>query len=195
MYCTDIMIKEHDNILQFLKVVRSMCCKVLDGGELVPADFRNIIDFARNYSDRHHHGKEEKFLFNEMESRLGPIGENLIRHGMLVEHEMCRAHILDLENALLLWERDPKTIYKMDILEGAMGYATLLTRHITKENAVVYPFAERQLSSEVIETVDKKVSDYESETAERGVQKHYLDMIAFMREKYGEIEDQHDIRQ
>ena len=38
-------------------------------------------------------------------------------------------------------------------------------------------------------------SDYETETAERGVQKHYLDMIASMREKYGETEDQHDIRQ
>ncbi len=189
------MIKEHDNILQFLKVVRSMCCTVLEGGELVSSDFRNIVDFARNYSDRHHHGKEEKFLFNEMENRLGPIGQNLIRHGMLVEHEMCRAHILDLENSLKLWDKDPKTIHKMDILEGAMGYATLLTRHITKENAVVYPFAERQLSSEVIEIVDKKVSDYETETAERGVQKHYLDMIASMREKYGETEDQHDIRQ
>ncbi|MBP3240629.1 MAG: hemerythrin domain-containing protein [Oribacterium sp.] len=195
MYCTDIMIKEHDNILQFLKVVRSMCCKVLEDGELVSADFRNIIDFARNYSDRHHHGKEEKFLFNEMENRLGPIGQNLIRHGMLVEHEMCRAHILDLENSLKLWDKDPKTIHKMDILEAAMGYATLLTRHITKENAVVYPFAERQLSSEVIETVDKKVSDYESETEERGIQKHYLNMIASMSEKYGKVEDQHDIRQ
>ena len=195
MYCTDIMIKEHDNILQFLKVVRSMCCTVLEGGELVSSDFRNIVDFARNYSDRHHHGKEEKFLFNEMENRLGPIGQNLIRHGMLVEHEMCRAHILDLENSLKLWDKDPKAIHKMDILEAAMGYATLLTRHITKENAVVYPFAERQLSSDVVETVDKKVSDFEAETEARGVQKHYLDMIASMREKYGEVEDQHDILQ
>lgn len=195
MYCTDIMIKEHDNILHFLKVVRSMCCKVLEGGELVSADFRNIIDFARNYSDRHHHGKEEKFLFNEMENRLGPIGQNLIRHGMLVEHEMCRAHILDLENSLKLWDKDPKAIHKMDILEAAMGYATLLTRHITKENSVVYPFAERQLSSDVVETVDKNVSDFEAETEARGVQKHYLDMIASMREKYGEVEDQHDILQ
>ena len=98
-----------------------------------------------------------------------------------------------LQNALDLWEKENKTIHKMDILEGAMGYATLLTRPILKENAVVYPFAERQLSSEVIETVDKKVSDYESETAESGVQNHYIDMIASMREKYGEIEDQHDM--
>ncbi len=191
MYCTDIMMEEHDNILQFLKVVRSMCCKVLEGEDIIVSDFRNIIDFARNYSDHQHHGKEEKFLFNEMEARMGAIGQNLIRHGMLVEHEMCRAHILDLENALNLWEKESKSIYKMDILEGAMGYATLLTRHILKENSVVYPFAERQLPKDVIATVDKKVSDFESETEKLGIQKRYINMINEMRTKYGEIEDQH----
>jgi len=191
MYCTDIMMEEHDNILQFLKVVRSMCCKVLEGEDLIIPDFRNIVDFARNYSDHQHHGKEEKFLFNEMEARMGAIGQNLIRHGMLVEHEMCRGHILDLENALNLWESEPKSIYKMDILEGAMGYATLLTRHILKENSVVYPFAGRQLPEDVVAAIDKKVADFESETEKQGIQKRYLNIISEMRAKYGEIEDQH----
>ncbi|SFG16171.1 hemerythrin domain-containing protein [Oribacterium sp. WCC10] len=193
MYCTDIMVEEHENILRFLTAVRSMCCKVLDGSELVTEDFCKIIDFARNYSDHHHHGKEEKFLFNEMESRMGAIGQNLIRHGMLVEHELCRAHILDLENALSLWEKEKKTIYKLDILEAAMGYATLLTRHIKKENAVVYPFAEKQLDKAVLDSVNEKVAAFEAETEKQGIQKKYLDMIDYMIKTYGSVEDQHDL--
>ena len=96
MYCTEIMQAEHDNILLFLDVVRAMCCHVLETQEVDTGDFRKVVDFARNYSDHQHHGKEEKFLFNEMEARLGAMGQNLIRHGMLVEHDLCRGHILDL---------------------------------------------------------------------------------------------------
>lgn len=45
-------------------------------------------------ADEHHHGKEEKFLFPEMVERLGRIAENLVTHGMLVEHDRGRAHVL-----------------------------------------------------------------------------------------------------
>ena len=60
MYSVDVMKAEHDNILEFLKVVRSMCCQVVAGGDLVTDDFRQVVDFARNYSDAQHHGKEEQ---------------------------------------------------------------------------------------------------------------------------------------
>ena len=193
MYCIETMEKEHANILELLKVVRSMCCQIIEGEKADVEDFRKIIDFARNYSDRQHHGKEEKFLFNEMEARLGAMGQNLIRHGMLVEHELCRGHIHDLENALDLYEKDPKTIYKMDIIEAANGYATLLTRHIKKENAVVYPFAERSLTPELLKEVDAKVEMFEAETAAQGIQKKYCAMIEELAAKYGQMDDQHDL--
>ena len=63
MYCIETMEKEHANILELLKVVRSMCCQIIEGEKADVEDFRKIIDFARNYSDRQHHGKEEKFLY------------------------------------------------------------------------------------------------------------------------------------
>lgn len=112
---------------------------------------------------------------------------------MMEEHELCRGHIYDLENALNLWDKEQKTIYKLDILESAMGYATLLTRHIKKENDVVYPFAEKHLSKEVIDSVNHKVSAFEAETEKQGIQKKYLSMIEYMIKTYGAVEDQHDL--
>lgn len=194
MYCTEVMQSEHDNILSFLDVVRAMCCHVLETKEVDTGDFRKVIDFARNYSDHQHHGKEEKFLFNEMEARLGAMGQNLIRHGMLVEHDLCRGHILDLEAALDLYDAHPdKTVYVLDILEAAEGYATLLTRHIKKENTVVYPFAERSLPAEVVSEINRKVEDFEKETEKQGIQQHYLALRDELKAKYGTVEDQHDL--
>lgn len=191
MYCIERMVSEHDNIQSVLGIVRSMCCSVLEGAEVNVEDFRKIVDFARNYSDTQHHGKEEKFLFNEMEARLGLIGQNLIRHGMLVEHELCRGHIRDLEEALNLYEKDQKTIHKLDILEAAEGYATALTRHIAKENGTVYPYAERALPAELLEEINGKVEKFEAETV--AVQEKYLAIRDELLAKYGSVEYQHDL--
>ena len=192
MYSTDIMRAEHDHIFTFLKAVRALCCQVLEGLPLPVDDFRKIVGFARNYSDHQHHGKEENFLFNEMVTSLGPIADKLIKHGMLVEHDLCRRHVMDLETALDLYEKDPQTIYKLDILTAAEGYATTLHRHISKENTVVYPLAERSLSEDIIARIDAQVEAFESETSARGVQDHYLAMIDELKDKYGQIEDRHD---
>lgn len=189
MYSVDVMKAEHDNILEFLKVVRSMCCQVVAGGDLVTDDFRQVVDFARNYSDAQHHGKEEHFLFNEMETRLGPVGVNLIRHGMLVEHNLCRGHMFDLTTALGQYEADPDIQTKVDIVEAANGYATLLTRHIAKENTVVYPFGEKNLGAEVIAQIDDKVRAFEAQTAE--VPDRYLAMLERLRDRYGRVDDRH----
>lgn len=189
MYSVDVMKAEHDNILEFLKVVRSMCCQVVAGGDLVTDDFRQVVDFARNYSDAQHHGKEEHFLFNEMEARLGPVGVNLIRHGMLVEHNLCRGHMFDLTTALGQYEADPDIQTKVDIVEAANGYATLLTRHIAKENTVVYPFGEKNLGAEVIAQIDDKVWAFEAQTAE--VPDRYLAMLERLRDRYGRVDDRH----
>lgn len=189
MYSVDVMKAEHDNILEFLKVVRSMCCQVVAGGDLVTDDFRQVVDFARNYSNAQHHGKEEHFLFNEMEARLGPVGVNLIRHGMLVEHNLCRGHMFDLTTALDQYEADPDIQTKVDIVEAANGYATLLTRHIAKENTVVYPFGEKNLGAEVIAQIDDKVRAFEAQTAE--VPDRYLAMLEQLRDRYGRVDDRH----
>lgn len=176
----ELMVSEHAAISRMLEVVRRMCCDILDGEAVDVPAFRNVIDFIRNYADRHHHRKEEDFLFGEMVSRLGKVAENLVTHGMMVEHDLGRGHVLALETALNLYEENPKTEYRLDILTEAMGYANLLKRHIEKENNVVYTFAERQLPSEVFETVNAACDAFEAEETAQGIPQKYLDMLEQM---------------
>lgn len=51
----DILVNEHENVLQFTDSVKEKCISIFNGKELNIEYFNKIIDFGRNYVDRHHH--------------------------------------------------------------------------------------------------------------------------------------------
>lgn len=179
-----IMEEDHSNINRALAVVRALCLQLMNGAEVPDEDFRTLIHFIRNYADKHHHGKEEKFLFPVMVEKMGPVADKLVTHGMLVEHDLGRADILSLETALNEYQKNPLPELKLDILSYAMAYAHLLQLHIEKENSVVYPFAERSLSAEDFQAIDEKSEAFEKEQEEKGVQAHYLAALEHLEKKY-----------
>lgn len=180
----DVLMSEHDNILRMVEVVRSMCAGILDGAPVVDEDFRRIIQFVRNYADKHHHGKEEAVLFDEMMQRLGQVAVNVIQHGMLVEHDLGRLFITELEAALDRYQVSSSTRDKLDIITNVCSWAALLERHITKENDTVFQFARRALAAEVLTDVDVRSNELEEAATEQGVQAHYLDMLDRLETAY-----------
>ena len=100
MNCIELMVEEHKNIKRMLAVIRKYCYKILKNEKVQYEDFFVLIDFVRNYADKHHHGKEETLLFDRMVNEMGPAAEKLVRHGMLVEHDLGRLHMQELEAAV-----------------------------------------------------------------------------------------------
>lgn len=184
MYGVDILVKEHDNILVFTEYVKRLCCDVIDGKNVNIPAFQNCIDFARNYADKHHHGKEEQILFRVMLEKLGSAAEKLIRNGMLVEHDLGRYHIGELERALKQYIENPATSGKLDIITHAAGYADMLERHIEKENNACYSYAQRALSEEDKERIDEQTRDFEKQAEQNGVQEKY---VAYFEKRGGDL--------
>ena len=174
MYGIDLLVKEHKNIVSFTEYLRKICCDVIDGADVDVQEFRECVDFARAYADKHHHGKEEQILFKIMLEKLSPVAEKLVRNGMLVEHDFGRYHIGELENALLKYAETPTTKGKLDIITHAAGYVDLLQRHIEKEDNVCYPFALRSLPEECKTQVDEQTRCFEKKAEQDGVQEKYL---------------------
>lgn len=183
MNSIEVMVKEHDNIVRMLKVVRKACLGILKGEEIDFDDFYNMIEFVRKYADAHHHGKEEKFLFKEMQDNLGKLGQKLITNGMLVEHDYGRLYMNDLTDALQRVKNGDEES-KLDVISNAVGYANLLIRHINKENDAVYKFGENNLSKEIMDDVNKRTEEFEKEAENKGTQKYYLDMLENLEKKY-----------
>lgn len=183
MNSVQVMVMEHDYILRMLTVVRKACFKVMTGEDINYDDFYKMIEFIKNYADNHHHGKEEKFLFKEMQNNLGKLGENLITHGMLVEHDLGRLFMSDLRDALERVKNGDEES-KLDIISNAIGYTHLLKRHIAKENDAVYKFAETKLSKEVMHTINLKTEEFELEAQKKGTQRYYAEMLERLEKKY-----------
>ena len=178
-----LMMEEHQYILRMLTVVRHACYGVMKGEEINYEDFDRMIDFIRNYADAHHHSKEEKLLFHEMVTHLGALGNKLITHGMLVEHDSGRLFIQELSEALNR-VKEGDEMSKLDVIANAISYTHLLKRHIEKEDTVVYTFAKRQLPPEVLAQVDSATLRFEEEATERGVQKQYEQLLTALEKKY-----------
>lgn len=178
-----LMVEEHEFISRMLKVIRKACLGIMQGEAICYEDFNQMIDFVKNYADDHHHGKEEKFLFKAMEEELGALGQKLIRNGMLVEHDLGRLYMSDLKAALERTKAGDEES-KLDVIANAMSYTHLLTRHIAKENEVVYTFGERQLSKDILEAIHEKTRVFEEEAMKKGIQAKYKTLLETLEGKY-----------
>jgi Uncharacterized conserved protein len=177
-----LMVEEHKNIKRMLEVIRKVCLSIMNGKEIDYTDFEMMVDFVRNYADKHHHGKEEKFLFNRMVD-IGGAAEKLVKFGMLVEHDFGRLYIKELEESLAKVKAGDDEA-KLDVIANAVSYTHLLNRHIDKEDKVVYPFATRELSKEILSKVNTECDAFEEEMNRDGVQNKYIQVLELLEQKY-----------
>lgn len=178
-----LMVDEHKNIKRMLKIIRKASIGIINGKEIDYKDFEMMIDFVRNYADKHHHGKEEQFLFNRMIDEIGGPAEKLVKYGMLVEHDFGRLYMMELEEALSKVKAGDDEA-KVDVIANAVGYANLLNRHIDKEDNVVYTFAKRELSKETLDEINVECDEFEKEKDEAGVQNKYIEILELLEQKY-----------
>ena len=186
MDCIELMVEEHKVAKRMLVVMRKYCYKILKNEEIEYEDFFIIIDFLKNFVDGHHHGKEEQLLFNQMRAKLGMIGQKLITHGMLVEHDLGRLHIQQLDAAVKrVISGDEES--KLDIIANAISYADLLNRHIDKEDSVVYTYASKNLDQETLDQINKECIEFEENAKDQEVQQKYLGILERMESNLGTV--------
>lgn len=183
MNSIEILMQEHEVIKKALKVVRKISLDLTRGAEVPYEDMYGIIDFVRNYADKYHHAKEEDMLFADMSSELqASIGEGPIQ-GMLIEHNLGRGFMVDLELALKAHKEGSEDSI-VDIIAAAMGYANLLTKHINKEDNMIYVFAGKNLKKETLEKLDRQFEEIEGREENLEKRKKYTELIDSLEDKY-----------
>ncbi len=183
MNSVKLMMDEHQYILRMAKVMRRACYRLLQDGSVDYADFNDMMDFIKNYADAHHHGKEEKIMFQKMQDQLGRMAQNLITHGMLVEHDLGRFHMQELRAALeRLKAGDDES--KLDVIANAITYTHLIERHIKKEDDLVYPYGEKNLTEEDMNQINQMTDDFEQQATTEGTQSKYVTLLENLEMKY-----------
>ena len=92
------------------------------------------VDMIRSYADKFHHAKEEDILFKYFDENSD------ILKVMHADHKQARGHVQAILEAL---EKKNKSA----IAERLLAYAELLTEHIRKEDEILYPWMDRNLST------------------------------------------------
>jgi len=130
------------------------------------AELLQFVEFIQEFADRCHHGKEEDILFAEMVEAgfprdSGPLGV------MFHEHDEGRAFVGELkrlgEQAGHWTDADRERLSR-----AAFGYIHLLRQHIRKEDGLLYPMAESQLSADVMRSIGQRFHEFEQNRTEAG---------------------------
>ena len=127
----DDLMAEHRVIESVLDAIE---CELSSGdSSAFRADFwQQVAEFAANYADRRHHGKEEEVLFP------------MLREAGLPEHVQGRELVGQLRQAAQDGRAEPT-------YAAARGYVHLLRDHIAKEDQVLFEMARQMLSAEQVE--------------------------------------------
>lgn len=138
---TQVLVEEHKLILRMLGLLEKNAPQTVAGKYLNWQFYLDGVDFIRQYADRFHHAKEEDVLFkalidNGMPKEHSPVA------AMLMEHDQGRSFVRGMELAVHEAQAG-KTVFYKAIADNALGYAALLRDHISKEDEVLYPLAER----------------------------------------------------
>jgi hemerythrin-like domain-containing protein len=170
---TQVMMEEHQLILRMIALVEQKVAALEQGHFHNWQFFLDGVDFIRNYADRFHHAKEEAVLFAALVNNGMPAKQSPIE-AMHLEHEQGRAHVRALEAAACqALAGNPWQIPV--IVEEARGYTTLLRSHITKEDTILYPLAERVLPQEVRAAMLAAYA--QAETATPGLAAKYRELV------------------
>jgi hemerythrin-like domain-containing protein len=92
------------------------------------------VDFIRNYADSYHHAKEEDLLFKYFDEDAEII------KAMHEDHRNARSRVKNIVEGVESRDRE-------SVIENLGAYRELLTDHIRKEDDILYPWMDRNITT------------------------------------------------
>jgi hemerythrin-like domain-containing protein len=135
---------EHRLIESVVKALGGVAAAIENGRHADVTLLETAVEFFRVYADKLHHGKEETLFFPVLVKR-GVPPQGCPIGGLNHEHERGRALVRALaEQAPAYAEGRPGA--KEGLLETLRGILDLYQNHIWKEDAMVFPMADKALT-------------------------------------------------
>ena len=129
-----MLVEEHRRILRFVALIPELAAELdVESGE-GRGRILDAVDFIRSYADRFHHAKEEELLFACFDEELD------ILKAMHEDHRRGRACVQGVLDAL--GRRDAEGVSR-----NLAEYGEILTEHIRKEDEILYPWMDRNLTT------------------------------------------------
>ena len=165
------LVEEHRQIKRFLAVLPAVVDRFDAQSEAARDLVRDGLDFVRSYADRFHHAKEEDILFACFDPDLD------ILKAMREDHERGRSHVRAAGEALARGDGE-------GIAGNLHGYAEVLAEHIKKEDEILYPWMDRNLSTRQVGELFERFRAVDERFAED--RKRYESFLGRIEDLYAE---------
>jgi hemerythrin-like domain-containing protein len=134
---TEILMEEHRVIERVLTALEKAASRLSRGEDVYLRFFSGTTALISGFADSYHYKKEEKVLYpalveNGLPKDTGPVAM------MLAEHEEGRRLAQRLRQVTERFQAGDVKVRDQVVL-SAMGYVSLLRRHMDKEDKVLFP--------------------------------------------------------
>ena len=147
------MVDEHVLIKRWLalipKVIENIDLETEEGLRII----NNGIDFIRNFADKYHHAKEEDEAFKYFDVNFDMIKV------ILNDHKKVRSHVKIMLQAIENKDKDT-------LVDHLKAYSEILPEHIKKEDEILFPWMDRNLSTTQVGQLYSKFNDIDKEYGE-----------------------------
>ena len=163
------LVKEHLLIKKWLALIPD----ILPTLSLESEEDRRLIlegvDFIRSYADQFHHAKEEDILFKYFDENLDMVKV------MCEDHKTARNHVKAIVEAVERKDRET-------VVQHLNSYRNLLSQHIKREDEIMLPWMDKQLSVSQVGAMFSKFLEVEDRMD--SYQQKYEDFISRVEKKY-----------
>ncbi|TLD42125.1 MAG: hypothetical protein JETT_1605 [Candidatus Jettenia ecosi] len=164
------LVDEHVLIKRLLALIPSIVEYVETSIKVDKDLVLKCVDFIRTYADKYHHMKEEDILFKYVDDKAEII------QVMFKDHDIGRGHIRQVVEGA---EKGNKA----QIKEHILAYRDLLTQHIKKEDEILYPWIDRQLSVTQVGEMFRKCNEADASVGDE-LPRKYERFIVELEEKF-----------
>ena len=184
MRATDILQQEHQLVLPFLDALeaaaRRLECRQQTSCEpLRPSFFLDASQFIRSFVEGCHHSKEEGLLFPALEAAGVPQLGGLMGE-ILAEHDECRRLSLQMHaGAERLANGDAGS--RVTLAWNTLAFIRLVRPHLAKEEAALFPFADKKLSVEQWANIADEFERLEAKHNEQELYRRCLSLAERLR--------------
>lgn len=168
------LVDEHVLIKKWLALIPEILPRLDLQSEEDQQLIRDGVDFIRSYADKFHHAKEEDILFKYFDENLDMVKV------MCEDHKTARNHVKAIVEGLE--GKDLQTV-----VHHLSAYRDLLSQHIKREDEIMLPWMDNQLSVSQVGEMYSRFLDVEERMDSH--QKKYEDFITRVEREYRKKEE------
>ena len=156
----------HDHrVIQQVAAGMSAVAELLDSGNQVdPSVLSDLVQFLRVFADQYHHEKEEQFLFPLLATK-GNVSTRRELESLEREHRSAKQLVGQLAKAAAVYVHNPAAV-RYRVIDLLQQLVELYPAHIWKEDFLLFPLAQQNLSQNEQQHLKEKFEDVEREMGE-----------------------------